>query len=76
MIRMNIRPPRAIAERKVESVPKVNARIRKSESRNIGSGTRRSMNANATRLRQAIPSRMRTRGLAQPVGWPSAGRMP
>ena len=37
MISMNIRPPRAIEARKVESVPALNARIRSSGRRNIGS---------------------------------------
>ena len=38
MMSMNIRPPRPIADRKVESVPKVNALILNSRSRNIGIG--------------------------------------
>ena len=55
MISMNIRPPRATADRNVDSVPKVNARILNSASRNIGPATRRSMNAKATS--EARPSR-------------------
>src|SRR4029078_11295116 len=41
MMSMNMSPPRATAERKVESVPNVNARMRKSGSRNIGSAAGR-----------------------------------
>ena len=77
MISMNIRPPRATADRNVDSVPKVNARMRKSGRRNIGSATRRSTTTKATRLTdgagRAGPS---TRGLPQPIGCPPAGRMP
>ncbi len=76
MISMNISPPRATAERNVESVPNVNARIRNSGSLNIGSGTRRSMVANAIRLTAAAPIRPITRMLVQPVAWPPAGRIP
>ena len=36
MMSMNISPPRARADRKLDSVPKVNARIRSSSRRNIG----------------------------------------
>ena len=49
MISMNINPPRATAERNVESVPNVKARIRNSGNRNIGSSTRHSISANATK---------------------------
>ena len=76
MMSMNIRPPRATADRKVESVPKVKARMRNSGRRNIGSATLRSTMTKATRLTTAPASRARTRGLPQPIGWPPAGRMP
>src|SRR5262249_46367321 len=52
MISMNMRPPRATAARKVESEPKVKARIRKSESLNIGSGAGLSIETIA--MREAI----------------------
>ena len=70
MISMNIRPPRATAARKVDSVPKVKARMRKSGSRNIGSLTRRSIITKATIEQTARASRPSTRGLPQPVGEP------
>ncbi len=71
MISMNIRPPRATAARKVERVPKVKARMRNSGSRNIGSGTRRSIAKKASSESAAAPSSASTRGLPQPVGAPS-----
>src|SRR6478736_4105184 len=70
MMSMNIRPPRATADRKVDSVPKVKARMRKSGRRNIGSATRRSTSTKATRLiaaPAAPPDRMPA-GRAYPVG--------
>jgi hypothetical protein len=67
MISMNISPPRAIAERNVESVPNVNARIRNRGSRNIGSATRLSITAKTARHATPAPSRPSTRGLPQPV---------
>ena len=70
MISMNISPPRAIAERNVESVPNVNARMRNSGSRNIGSSTRHSISANATSEATPAPSSASTFGLVQPVAWP------
>ena len=42
MISMNIRPPREIAERKLERTPKVKARILNSCIRNIGAFDRSS----------------------------------
>ena len=69
MISMNISPPRATAERNVESVPNVNARMRNSGSRNIGSATRRSIAANATR--HASPGAQQRRA---PAGCPSRSR--
>ncbi len=68
MISMNISPPRAIAARKVERVPKVKARMRNSASRNIGSATRRSIVTKAASEAAEAASRAITRGLAQPVG--------
>ena len=67
MISMNIRPPRATADRNVDSVPNVNARILNSGRRNIGSATRRSIIANA--ISDATPEAIRisTRGLPHPV---------
>ena len=70
MISMNISPPRATAERNVESVPNVNARIRNSGRRNIGSSTRHSISAKATSETTPAPSRAITLGLVQPVAWP------
>ncbi len=70
MISMNIRPPRATAARKVESVPKVKARMRNRGSRNIGSATRRSIAAKATSEATEPARRTSTRGLPQPVGEP------
>ena len=67
MISMNISPPRAIAERKVDSVPNVNARMRNSGRRNIGSATRPSMITKAIRLATPAHSSAITRGLPQPV---------
>ena len=76
MISMNIRPPRASEDRKVDSVPNVNARMRNSGRRNIGSCERCSTNTNAIREMNPAASRASTRGLPQPTGCPSAGRMP
>ena len=70
MISMNIRPPRATADRNVDSVPNVNARIRNSGSWNIGLATRRSISTNATSRTAPEPSSAITRGLPHPVGWP------
>ena len=67
MINMNIRPPRETADRNVDSVPNVNARIRNSGSRNIGSATRCSMSTNATSDSTAPPSSAITFGEPQPI---------
>ena len=67
MISMNIRPPRATADRKVESVPKVKARMRNSGSLNIGSATRFSIEKKAAMQTAAAPSRTITRRLPHPV---------
>ena len=69
MISMNIRPPRATADRNVERLPKVNARMRNSGSRNIGSATCCSIQANAARHATPPASSAITRGLLQPVAW-------
>ena len=76
MISMNISPPRATAERNVESVPNVNARMRNSGSRNIGSVTRCSAIAKTDEAHRRADQDASTRGLVQPVEWPPAGRMP
>ena len=73
---MNISPPRATAERKVDSVPKVKARMRKSESRNMGCAERPSIAAKAARLATEPARRISTLALPQPVAEPPAGRMP
>ena len=69
-------PPRDTADRNVDSVPNVNAWTRKSGSRNIGCAERRSTAMNATSDTSAPLTRIKTRGLVQPVGCPPAGRMP
>ena len=76
MISMNSRPPRAIAARKVDSVPKVKARMRNRARRNIGSATRLSMTAKAISEVTAPAISTSTRGLAHPVGAPPYGLMP
>ena len=70
MISMNISPPRATAARKVESVPKVKARIRNRVRRNIGSATRSSIATKAPSEASEAVSRAITSGLPQPVGCP------
>ncbi len=67
MISTNISPPRESADRKVESVPNVNARIRSSCSLNIGSFDRNSTTAKA--ISEAIPKpiSISTWGLSHPV---------
>ena len=67
MISMNISPPLAIAERKVERVPKLKARMRNRGRRNIGSNARRSITAKAVRSATEAPTRISTRALIQPV---------
>ena len=76
MISMNIRPPRATADRNVESVPNVKALMRKSGRRNMGSAVRRSISANAVSETTEATSRPSTRGLSQPVEWEPYGRIP
>ena len=77
MISMNISPPRATADRNVDSVPNVNARILNSGSRNIGCGDAlldgHERDSEAIDAAPAAPS---TRALPQPVACPPAGRMP
>jgi hypothetical protein len=73
---MNISPPRATADRKVDRVPNVNARMRNSGSLNIGSATRRSIAKNTTSSATPAESRLTTRGLIQPVWWEPYGRIP
>ena len=76
MMSMNISPPRATADRNVDSVPNVKARMRNSGSRNIGYGVRCSTITNATRQASAAASSARTRGLPHPIAWPPHGRIP
>ena len=76
MISMNISPPRATADRNVDSVPNVKARMRNSGSRNIGCAARFSTNRKAIRLISAPDTSAITRALPQPVACPPAGRMP
>src|SRR3954447_8307711 len=68
MMSMNISPPRATAERNVDSVPNVNARTRNSGRRNIGWSERRSTTTNAARQAIEPASSASTRGLVSPVG--------
>ena len=76
MISMNIRPPRAIAARKVERVPKVKARIRNSGRRNIGSATRLSIVTKATSESADGDQQREHPGLPQPVGVAAVGPDP
>jgi hypothetical protein len=76
MISMNISPPRLIAERNVASVPKVNALILNSGSRNIGSATRVSMTPNAVSDATPNTSSEMTGALVHPMLCPLAGSMP
>ena len=76
MISMNISPPRLIPERRVDTLPAVNARIRNSDSRNIGSGTRFSINTNSPTSARPLASIKRTKGLLQPIDWPPCGWIP
>ena len=71
MISMNIRPPRATAERKLESVPNVNARIRNSGSRNIGSGDPALDHGEGDQQRDAGAEQRRSpAGSPSPSAWP------
>ena len=70
MISMNIRPPRPSADRNVETVPKVNARILNRLSRNIGWATRVSMSTKAASRAAPAARRAMTRGLPQPMACP------
>ena len=77
MMSMNISPPRATAERNVDSVPNVNARMRNSGRRNIGSAGGCSTTTKVDEADDgARPSSASTRGLPQPIAWPPAGRIP
>ena len=69
MISMNINPPRATAERKLEITPKVNARMRNKGRRNIGYLTLISSTTNTTSNATPAPSSASTRGLVQPSAW-------
>ena len=76
MINMNIKPPRPTAERKVESVPNVNALILNSGSRNMGSSTLDSIRAKATRNATPSISSVMTLTLVQPMSWWPEGSIP
>jgi hypothetical protein len=68
MISMNIRPPREIAERKLESTPNVNARILNSCSRNIGACERSSTTTNSASRATPAARQASTVGDVQPIG--------
>ncbi len=67
---MNIRPPRLSEAKKLATFPALKARMRNSESRNIGWATLVSMIPKTTRI--ASPPRISasTTGLVQPMVWP------
>ena len=67
MISMNMSPPRPIDARRVDTLPALKALILNSESRNIGSKTLLSMNANAVNNATPEASIDRTNGLVQPI---------
>ena len=68
MIRMNIRPPRATADMKLDNVPNVNARTLNSDSLNIGWAIRLSTTANAISRPMPPTSSAITCGFCQPIG--------
>ncbi len=70
MMRMNMRPPRLMAARKLAKMPAVKARILNRLSVNMGSRTRTSMMQKAARRTTPRASEMTTRGLVQPMAWP------
>ena len=76
MISMNMSPPRATAERKLESTPNVKARMRNSGSLNIGCAMCASTNANHVSRRTPAAMQPSTKGLVQPIGLEPCGRMP
>lgn len=70
MISMNCIPPRAIAVSSAARFPAVNARMRNSDSWNIGDGTLVSITQNPASSAIPAPSPPSTRGLPQPVAAP------
>ncbi len=71
MISMNCSPPRPRADKKVDRVPKVNARILNSPSRNIGAATLVSTSTNSARRAAPTARKVMTRGLPQAMACPS-----
>jgi hypothetical protein len=76
MISMNIRPPRATAERKVAIVPKRERADPKQRQAEHRVRDARSIATNATRQASAAREQRETRGLPQPVCELPYGRMP
>ena len=76
MISMNIRPPREIAERKLDRTPNVKARMRKRPSWNIGALERNSTTAKTASNAPPARRQTSTTGEVQPIGWPPYGRIP
>jgi len=70
MISMNCIPPRPIASIRFAMFPKVNARIRNSETRNSGSATLVSTYTKMTSSARPPKSAVSTHGLVQPIGCP------
>ena len=76
MTSMNISPPRPTDARKLEMLPALKARIRKSERRNIGSGERRSTWVKMNSMATPPTSDDSTKGLSQPMVRPPYGWIP
>ncbi len=70
MISMNMSPPRPMAARKLAKMPAVKARILKSGSRNMGSGTLDSITQNTMSRATPAANSARTTGLVHPMAWP------
>ncbi len=70
MMRVNIRPPRAVAESRLAMFPAVNGRIRNSCKWNIGSLACCSMNTKAISSPKPRAKQPSTKGLVQPIVWP------
>ena len=73
---MNISPPRPTDARKLEMLPALKARMRKSDRRNIGSGERRSTWVKTKSMATPPTSAPMTSGLSQPIVRPPYGWMP
>jgi hypothetical protein len=76
MIKMNCSPPRASDRHKVAKFPIAKPRELNNVKSNIGSVTRRSMTAKATRTTSPPMRHERTKGLVQPIAWPPYGCRP